>query len=500
VWVSEDAGKTWSAIPGQLTGFIPHKGKLDLKAGLLYVSYTEGDGPNDGVSGYLYRLNITSGEWTDVSPPLGTYGFGGLDVDAQKSGTLMVAALNDWWPDTLIWRSTDFGATWSPIWDWGNYPTINFYYGYDVSSAPWVATGFDVNQFNKQVGWWVEALAIDPFNRDHFLYGTGETVYGSKDLTNWDTKHNITLSSLGYGMEQTAVQKLISPSSGSHLLSGVGDVGGWLHTDINTPPKTSYINPMYATVVDLDWAGNAPNVIVRVGNDGSGTVQQVAVSLDGGATWNPDTKVPISANSGNIALSANGTTTLSMEGSGSAIVSIGNTSYVAVSGLPSGALVASDKKNAAYFYGASGSAVYVSSTNGASFTQTATVSGTINAISVNPSTAGNVLVATSAGLYQSADFGKTFKTVGSAVTNGYRVSVGAASAAGKPNSIFVGGIVGGKEGYFRTDDNGASWVQVNNASYGFQTISSNPIVADSRVHGRLYVGTNGRGTFYGDIS
>jgi hypothetical protein len=31
-----------------------------------------------------------------VSPPSGTYGFGGLDVDAQKSGTLIVAALNDW--------------------------------------------------------------------------------------------------------------------------------------------------------------------------------------------------------------------------------------------------------------------------------------------------------------------------------------------------------------------------------------------------------------------
>lgn len=28
------------------------------------------------------------------------------------------------------------------------------------------------------------ALVIDPFDSDHFLYGTGATIYGSHDLTN----------------------------------------------------------------------------------------------------------------------------------------------------------------------------------------------------------------------------------------------------------------------------------------------------------------------------
>lgn len=240
---------------------------------------------------------------------------------------------------------------------------------------------------------------------------------------------------------------------------------------------------MYATVLDLDWAGNAPNNIVRIGNDGSGTVQQVAVSTDGGATWNPDTKVPISSNSGNIALSANGTTTLWVQGSGSAIVSINGAAYVSVSGLPSGATVTSDKKNNAYFYAASGSTIYVSSNSGATFTTSTTVPSTINAIEMNPSTAGYVVLATASGLYKSTDFGKTFQSIG-AISSAYRVSVGAAPAAGKPNSVFVSGVIGGKEGYFRTDDNGATWVQVNNASYGFGTVSSNPMVADPRVYGR----------------
>ena len=30
----------------------------------------------------------------------------------------MVAALNSWWPDTIFFRSTNGGATWTRIWDW----------------------------------------------------------------------------------------------------------------------------------------------------------------------------------------------------------------------------------------------------------------------------------------------------------------------------------------------------------------------------------------------
>ena len=36
--------------------------------------------------------------------------FGGLAVDLQKPGTVMVAALNEWWPDANIFRSLDGGG------------------------------------------------------------------------------------------------------------------------------------------------------------------------------------------------------------------------------------------------------------------------------------------------------------------------------------------------------------------------------------------------------
>lgn len=150
----------------------------------------------------------------------------GLAVDLQKPGTVMVAALNCWWPDGQIWRTTDGGQTWSPLWAWEAYPVLNRYYAYDDSLAPWIGPDYTVPTLTMQIGWWMEALVIDPFDSNHWLYGTGETVYGGHDLLSWDTTHNVTLKSLAYGIEEDSVQGLISPPSGAHLLSAVGDNGG----------------------------------------------------------------------------------------------------------------------------------------------------------------------------------------------------------------------------------------------------------------------------------
>lgn len=152
IYVSNDAGSTWSAVSGQPIGFVPHKGKI-APDGNLYLTYSNGAGPYDGTNGSVYKYSLASHTWTDITPTSGSYlyyGFGGLAVDAQKSGTIMVASLNAWWPDLIIFRSnnsvritfistsrqeTDVqqGTTWSRIWDWGTYPDRILYYGYNAS-------------------------------------------------------------------------------------------------------------------------------------------------------------------------------------------------------------------------------------------------------------------------------------------------------------------------------------------------------------------------------
>jgi xyloglucan-specific exo-beta-1,4-glucanase len=98
------------------------------------------------------------------------FGFGGLAVDLQKPGTIMVATLNQWWPDAQIWRSIDGGKTYTKLWEFSSYPDSNRYYTYSDKLAPWLGPDYTYNGVDlKQVGWMIEALVIDPFDSNHWV-------------------------------------------------------------------------------------------------------------------------------------------------------------------------------------------------------------------------------------------------------------------------------------------------------------------------------------------
>ena len=106
-----------------------------------------------------------------------------------------------------ILRSTDGGASWTPIFTFGYPPpdwqfTVYPNYERDLSRAPWIST-FQTGD-TKQVGWMIQGLAINPFDSDHWLCGTGLSVFGGHDLTNWDAepRRNVTLATLADGMRR----------------------------------------------------------------------------------------------------------------------------------------------------------------------------------------------------------------------------------------------------------------------------------------------------------
>lgn len=93
----------------------------------------------------------------------------------------------------------------------------------------------------------------------------------------------MTLKSLADGIEETSVQALISPPTGPPLLSSVGDIEGFVHTSLTTPPKAAYSNPTWSTSADIDFAGNVPTTIVRIGTGdryGTCATDKISTSTD----------------------------------------------------------------------------------------------------------------------------------------------------------------------------------------------------------------------------
>lgn len=500
IYVTKDGGSTWSKLAGQPIGYIPHRSVFSPKEKVLYVSYTDGAGPIDGSAGYLQKYNLTDQSWTDISPVKDAFGYGGLTIDLQKPGTLMVANLNQWWPDANIWRSTDSGKTWRGIWEWAPGPQ-KLFFKYDVSSAPWLDSG---GESRKSVGWMIEGLAIDPFDSNHFLYGTGATVLGSRNALNWDNpdanNRSITLESLAAGIQETSVQALLAPPVGPPLISAVGDITGFVHKSLDVAPPDYFKNALWSTTCDLDYAGNVPTKIVRIGTDGSGAKKQVAISTDSGATWVEHAGAPRTINSGTIALSANGRSYVWRTGSGSVLVSNSDSAaFVASSGVPSGAIIASDRLADHRFYAASGNAFYVSNDGGVTFTKTAAFTASSSAaafeIVAHPTKQRDVWVSSSAGLHHSTDSGKTWTTI-SAVSRGYNVSLGAPKTARGYPAIYLVGVVDGIQGVYKSDDAGIHWVKINDATkWGGGRPDAIPVSADLRQYGRVFLGTNGRGIF-----
>lgn len=168
-------------------------------------------------------------------------------------------------------------------------------------------------------------------------------------MLNWDSKHNVTIKGISVGIEETSVTGLISPTSGTaHLLSVVGDDGGWLHTSLTAPPKAAFATPTYGTTTGIDYAGNKPTNVVRVGGVAGDTNPQIALSNDGGATWFANYASPPPSQSatmygGTIAFSANADTLLWSTPSNGVMRSQYQATFSTLSAVPAGAVVAADK-------------------------------------------------------------------------------------------------------------------------------------------------------------
>ncbi|MEW1718006.1 1,4-beta-glucanase [Streptomyces sp. NPDC093109] len=487
-------GVNWSAVPGQPSGSaaqVPIRAAYDANTLSLYVTYANTPGPNNQSDGSVRRLNTATGVWTDITPvkPSGgdPFGYGGVTVDARVAGTVIVSTNNRWGPVDTLYRSTDGGASWTSLKDTATL---------DVRETPYLNWGG-----TAKFGWWIQAVALDPFDSKHIVFGTGATLYGTRDLVRWAPEIR--------GLEESAVRQLIAPpAGGAQLLSGLGDIGVMYHDSLTVSPSRGMAtNPVFGSATGLAIAALKPTYVARAGwgDQGNG-----AYSANGGQTWAPFAAQPSIASSapGPIAVSADGATLLwsFIHWDGTKHPGFRSTdngaSWSEVTTFPKGGTPVADPVDARrfYVYDTDGGAVYRSTDAGATFVRGAgsLPSGDIQfRIAAAPGRTGDLwLSAKWNGLYRSTDGGTSFTKLTSC-WGSYALGFGRAASGASYPAIYQTGATENFVGVYRSDDTGGSWTRINDDAHQWGW-TGETITGDPRVYGRVYLGTNGRGIQYGD--
>jgi hypothetical protein len=505
---STDAGATWEAVVGQPpAGMMPHHAVVD-GCGNLYLAYNNGSGPNGVTAGAVWRYATASGVWTNVSPANGAFGFGGISADAAHPGTMVVTTIDDWSPGE-IYRTTDGGASWVAL-----VPAAKW----DVAGAEWLYW----HTTSLPAMGWMGNVEIDPFNPSRALFITGQGLWSSDDVTAADSGAATNWTFEDAGLEETVVLDLASPPSGAPLLSGVGDIGGFKHDDLDVSPAAGmFANPIFGNTASLDFAESAPLIVARVGTNSGSTGVPGAFSTNGGTTWTRFAGSPAKTgtgstapSSGSIAVSADGNTFVWAPKSGTPSSSSDKgTTWTACIGLAAGVRVAADRVNPSKFYASSRSAIYASTDGGATFVQVTVPPSIASTMYGRPRPVfgieGDVWVTTTAttgpSLLHSQDSGATWVAAPQVIDGATAVGFGKPAQGATYPALYLAGSVSfamppdaasAVWGIYRSDDMGTSWQHIEDPQHQFGFI--NCLTGDQNREGRIYLGTSGRGIVYGD--
>ena len=487
IYFSEDGGTRWEPVAGQPAGLLPHQAQFD--SGTLYITCADAPGPNGMSSGEAWKYEPESQQWTNISPlPPKSGGFAGISVSRKQPGTLVVSTMDRWGPGDDIFLSRNGGKSWVGLKDKAIL---------DVGLSPFLKWGGEKPRF----GWWMGAVALDPFQPEHLIFATGATIWETFDLNAADTGKPTHWTVGGKGVEQVAVTDLISPPQGAHLVSALGDIGGFRHDDLTvSPPAGLSGTPLTGTTESVDFAEAKPNVMVRVGSGKPG--QHGAISQDGGATWKAFGSEPQGTrNGGHIAISADGSSMVWAADGAAPVCSFdGGATWRDCEGLPKNARPIGSRDVPGRYYALDGSMgrLLVSEDGGAHFAERGAGLPHVNSDTrLRPvaGQAGELWFAASGKLYRSADDGKTFAPI-ITIDGADAIGFGKAAPGRRYPALYLIGKVAGVEGIFRSDNRAETWTRINDAQHQFGAIG--PIIGDPRIYGRVYVGSNGRGILYAD--
>lgn len=515
------AAAAWTPVAGQPSFASAARPLAPLQAvagptGAIYILYGDQAGPNWMNRGQLWEFHPastwTSGTWTRIFLPNrdrsinDSDGYGGIAVDPTRPGYLLLSTLDQYWPTgDVIYYSTDDGATWRDV---SSHTTPELPYSaspnlatHDDAAAPWMGAPNTLTTGN-----WATALAIDPFNPDHAVYGTGGGVWSTSDLTNASPSSTSTgvvnWTFAVNGIEETVVEGLWAPPSGSTiLLSSLGDVYGFAHRDLSAAPASHFSNPA-ATPSSMDFEQDKPTTVVRVTDGSSGAAPVGVVSTDGGRSWTAFPSMPPGSDGGGtIAIAADGSSMVwATEDTSSVWYSKdGGSTWAASGGIAPQSLVASDRVKPGVYYGLSRGRLSISTNGGATFTTIQAGLPRRGILTALPDAQGDIWL--TGGWQGSRLYANTGSaaapdlTAVSGVEQAYHLAYGKAAPGTDRLTLFLDGRIAGQWGLYRSTDGGSAWIRINDGEHQWGGITA--LCGDMRTFGTVYAGTGGRGIMEG---
>ena len=482
MYLSNDAGKTFTPMAGGPAHLMPHRAVL--AGGALVATFAKGAGPWGDVAngegleeGGVWRYDIAAGTWRDISPPL-NHAYAGITVDPGNPLRMIVSTISYYRykkgrMGDQFFETLDGGKSWTSIVDQG--------VKIDPNGVSWIGGSFMH---------WAASIEFDPFDPRTVMVVSGNGLFTSTDIhatpAVWKFDDD--------GIEESVPLNLVSIPAGP-VISAIGDYDGFRHTDVTqyAPIHT----PSIGTTWGLDYAALNPNVVARVGS-------AMYLSRDMGVTWRQTRQ--LNGKQGQLALSADGATIVhSPEKSTTSFVSRdGGDSWAPARGL-NGARPVADAVDSSIFYALRGASFLVSKDGGASFASSATLPSPAHSaepsravVRAAPGRTGDVWVPLyDGGLARSQDAGQTFANLPGV---SYAAAVGfgkAAPGAGYP-AVYIWGTVGGVRGVFRSVDAGVSWLRINDDQHQYGGPGDAQfVVGDANTFGVVYMSTAGRGIVFG---
>ena len=501
---STDGGATWQPVPGHPQQYRPTHGIL-ASDGNLYISYGDLPGPFFMFDGAVWKYNTKTEEWTDITPDKPNqkdkrFGYAAVAVDASNPENLIASSF--YRPGNIggdeIFRSTDGGKNWTAVFangvDW------------DYSIALYV-------QYTP-IHWMCD-IEIDPFNPDHAIFTTGFGGFETFNLTNADKGEKTVWSVYTNGIEETVPLQLCSPPEGAELITGVGDYAGFVHWNLDKAEEGQYFkDPYFGNCDDVTVAEKNPALVVRVGiASGHHPGSNIGYSTDFGKTWKPANMPSERSGHGHIAVSANGATWVwTPQWMQPFVTNDSGTTWTQIDSLPRNIRVVADRVNPDKFYAVDvyEGKLYTSADAAKTFevqnftlanglaekrTNRGDSRGGQDRINTTPGYENDLWLPAFDGLYHYNLESKAFD-LQQKVSEIHAFGFGKAAPDSDYPALYLIGIVDGIRGIYRSGDKAKSWVRINDDQHQWGLLLH--ITGDPKKYGRVYVGSHGRGAFYGD--